>query len=212
MGRFLNADALISTGQGVLGNNMFAYCNNNPVCNSDTTGYMTDALDGFRQKACTQTILDGGGTGGAVSLYASFIVIDVITGGITMADDWLDELIDTIVEKLSKSLAKSGRPEYKTEFEEHHIAAKKALNAKRAASILEEVLPGGVEDPLNKVMLKTSVHRRIHTSAYYLLVNSAIISAYNKANGNPQQQRENVVKVLGAIQAFLTGLNVLSTN
>ena len=29
--RFLNADAFISTGQGELGNNMFAYCLNNPI-------------------------------------------------------------------------------------------------------------------------------------------------------------------------------------
>ena len=39
MGRFINADALVSTGQGVLGNNMFAYCRNNPVCRTDASGY-----------------------------------------------------------------------------------------------------------------------------------------------------------------------------
>ena len=38
MGRFLNADALVSTGQGVLGNNMFAYCRNNPIVQEDATG------------------------------------------------------------------------------------------------------------------------------------------------------------------------------
>ena len=38
MGRFLNADALVSTGQGVLGNNMFAYCLNNPTKYSDPFG------------------------------------------------------------------------------------------------------------------------------------------------------------------------------
>lgn len=37
-GRFLNADVLVSTGQGLLGNNMFAYCNNNPVIHIDETG------------------------------------------------------------------------------------------------------------------------------------------------------------------------------
>lgn len=37
-GRFLNADALASTGQGILGNNMFAYCSNAPVDNYDPTG------------------------------------------------------------------------------------------------------------------------------------------------------------------------------
>ena len=39
MGRFLNADAFASTGQGLLGNNMFAYCGNNPVNYSDPSGH-----------------------------------------------------------------------------------------------------------------------------------------------------------------------------
>lgn len=38
MGRFLNADTYIATGLGLLGNNMFAYCNNNPVMYKDHTG------------------------------------------------------------------------------------------------------------------------------------------------------------------------------
>ena len=39
IGRFINADAFVSTGQGVLGNNMFAYCGNNPVNYVDPFGY-----------------------------------------------------------------------------------------------------------------------------------------------------------------------------
>ena len=42
LGRFLNADALASTGQGILGNNMFAYCNNNPVNLIDCAGNSPD--------------------------------------------------------------------------------------------------------------------------------------------------------------------------
>ena len=38
MGRFINADELVSTGQGLLGNNMFAYCRNNPVKRKDASG------------------------------------------------------------------------------------------------------------------------------------------------------------------------------
>ena len=38
MHKFLNADALVSTGQGLLGNNMYAYCNNNPVMYVDPNG------------------------------------------------------------------------------------------------------------------------------------------------------------------------------
>jgi len=38
IGRFINADAFASTGQGIIGHNMFAYCGNNPVCRVDPTG------------------------------------------------------------------------------------------------------------------------------------------------------------------------------
>lgn len=38
LGRFINADGLVATGQGLLGNNMFAYCNNNAVNLCDPTG------------------------------------------------------------------------------------------------------------------------------------------------------------------------------
>ena len=37
--RFISADAYASTGQGVLGHNMFAYCSNNPVNRIDPDGY-----------------------------------------------------------------------------------------------------------------------------------------------------------------------------
>ena len=38
IGRFINADGYITTGQGVLSYNMFAYCLNNPVMLSDPSG------------------------------------------------------------------------------------------------------------------------------------------------------------------------------
>ena len=38
LGRFINSDVYTSTGQGLLGNNMFAYGNNNPVLNADPAG------------------------------------------------------------------------------------------------------------------------------------------------------------------------------
>ena len=37
--RFINADGYVSTGQGLIGYNMFAYCGNNPVMGYDPTGH-----------------------------------------------------------------------------------------------------------------------------------------------------------------------------
>ena len=38
IGRFIDADAYTSTGQGILGDNMFAYCRNNPISRKDASG------------------------------------------------------------------------------------------------------------------------------------------------------------------------------
>ena len=38
MARFINADAYAATGIGLLGNNMYIYCNNNPISYIDSTG------------------------------------------------------------------------------------------------------------------------------------------------------------------------------
>ena len=45
-GRFINADGFASTGQGLLGHNMFAYCQNNPVNYYEINGYFLGALIG----------------------------------------------------------------------------------------------------------------------------------------------------------------------
>ena len=60
IGRFINSDAFVATGQGLLGNNMFAYCGNNPVSRYDPTG----------KRYCMVHVYDGGG-GGAVTTKES---------------------------------------------------------------------------------------------------------------------------------------------
>ena len=37
-GRFISADGYVSTGQGLIGSNMYAYCYNNPIMHVDPTG------------------------------------------------------------------------------------------------------------------------------------------------------------------------------
>lgn len=44
VGRFLNADVFVSTGQGLTGNNMFAYCGNNPVIRVDANGELWEII------------------------------------------------------------------------------------------------------------------------------------------------------------------------
>ena len=57
MGRFLNADGKASTGQGLLGNNMFAYCRNNPVLRVDTCGSQDRGYWSFKSDEVGREIL-----------------------------------------------------------------------------------------------------------------------------------------------------------
>ena len=50
-GRFINADGYVSTGQGITGYNMFAYCGNNPVNRVDPTGRFWKEVGSFFCKA-----------------------------------------------------------------------------------------------------------------------------------------------------------------
>ena len=75
--RFINADGYVSTGTGLLGYNMFAYCNNNPIIYVDKTGEGIGALlGGFI-----------GAIGGAVSaaLSGDSILAGMVTGAVSGA-------------------------------------------------------------------------------------------------------------------------------
>ena len=45
--RFISADVYLSTGQGVLGHNSYAYCGNNPLVRIDNNGYFWELLEKF---------------------------------------------------------------------------------------------------------------------------------------------------------------------
>ena len=49
LGRFISADVYLSTGQGVLGHNAYAYCLNNPVYCLDSAGILKFYLMGYIQ-------------------------------------------------------------------------------------------------------------------------------------------------------------------
>ncbi len=44
VGRFINPDAYASTGQGILGANMFTYCDNNPIIYADFSGTISELV------------------------------------------------------------------------------------------------------------------------------------------------------------------------
>ena len=97
--RFLNADGYISTGTGLLGYNMYAYCNNNPVMYVDPSGNIAVALS------------SGALSYGALKLFAVAFLFVVTMFAIDTSD---------APKSITKSHSKS-KVESKTEAEEETV-------------------------------------------------------------------------------------------
>lgn len=53
LGRFLNSDIFAATGQGLLGNNVFSYCKNNPIILCDTEGTAVETVWDIASLCCS---------------------------------------------------------------------------------------------------------------------------------------------------------------
>ena len=79
----MNADEYVSTEQGILGSNMFLYCENNPVVRKDTGGKLWITAG---------TMLIGGIVGGAISTVASIATQKYFTGEV----NWKSVAVDAV--------------------------------------------------------------------------------------------------------------------
>lgn len=90
VGRCISADIYISTGLGLLGNNMYIYCLNNPIDMKDSAGMLPDWLEttikvaaviavGAAAAAVVATITVGTGGAGAI---AAGIALGAFSGGL----------------------------------------------------------------------------------------------------------------------------------
>ena len=61
VGRFVNADGIVGANGGIMGYNMFAYCNNNPVMYVDPNGFMVLGKNRIKQIFETENPEVGGG-------------------------------------------------------------------------------------------------------------------------------------------------------
>ena len=222
--RFINADGYASTGQGVIGCNMFAYCNNNPAMFLDSSGEMLQ----YNQKyhACTLNDHVNGAGGGVligVGLGITGHLLDSIGNAVQNAVDgigqaidrarqaWIESAKERITARMRLALAFAIINEKSLQPEVHHIVAQNAKRAAPAREILNKLFPGvGTNIPENKIPLKAVVHRRLHTTTYYTMVNKVIKEAYDAGKGNPEQQKANVLAALAGLSAFLETLNALA--
>ena len=112
IGRFLTADIFASTGQGFVGNNMFAYCGNNPVVRVEVEGCLYDTIfDAFSAAVSLWEVICNPSSGEAwlaLGLDAACLVFPFVTGGgtVTRFFSKADEVVRTanIVDNVDETI------------------------------------------------------------------------------------------------------------
>ena len=211
-------------GSGFAAFNLFTYCANNPVVYKDSNGEcVTIAIAGVTLGVKGLLALVGLIT--AASFATAYVadpnfrkawdetcenLIDSLGRGLSNAISWSKAKVKAIEKSIGDSFAKTKTiKKYKKDTEVHHIVAKMAHNAEQARNVLRSV-GLNVESNLNKVSIKTGLHRRLHTNMYYGWANSVVISAYDAAKGNKAKQKTNVENALSQIKKLLQGLSSIS--
>ena len=173
--RFLNADSYISTGDGVQGNNMFAYCNNNPTNMVDGGGTSATA---FQWWSSTMWWLCGAdaalpigdaiyGLGmlilGGAALYKRTQKASTITAR-SKSDENSNAL--SSAKDYARSIFEPGN-----RYAVHHIVAQASPHAAPAREVLKSVDINPVTYGLNLAVIPEKKHYSLHAIEYYNYIN-----------------------------------------
>ena len=209
VGRFVNGDCLVSTGQGIIGYNMFTYCANNPVNCADTTGNVPGLLlYEFLKKAIE-----------AIAMVAVPVIavssVQVINKAAKTATPVINRTVarakDTInrtkreVYKLAKSLVDTAAGKYESHQPRvHHIVPVGSFSnrgegipqkIREMQTILTDVGIDPVNDPKNMVIVSHGYHKSLHKNPYFSQLHSSLVLA----KGN----RKAVERVLSTYKIIL---------
>ena len=214
LGRFLNADKHTDTDTGVVGTNMYTYCNNNPVMFTDPTGEAAIVTSGI-----IGTIITLIGAAVLISLLANEIIkllpslkLDALKRSIeTLTEKKIQtiKLIRTFVKSLSKAMADYVEVVISEALSKakisslnnkridiHHIVAKKAISGILGRLVLADV-GIEIEDSKNKVAIKYKLHAYLNTNSYNTGVGLFLIEVYSGAAENKQKTKiENALLFL----------------
>lgn len=166
MGRFINADGYAATGQGMLGNNMFAYCNNGPVVFVDRTGTYLAANDRLFGGAAGNANVGASGSLGI--LFPIVWLTDTIGNAADAFGEWVDEHKNALSTSQAYARTISGPDE---EYAAHHIVAQRASLADPSRKVLESVGIDPRTNGLNLAVIPQSKHASLHTNDYYNYIN-----------------------------------------
>lgn len=223
--RFMNADIYADTAQGVVGTNMFAYCNNNPISCIDPEGTNPIIILGIPVTAefiVTAVVL-------LVTAIASLILLkqicDILAEQlIVFTERQIEDVINAnraIKDAITKNFKNKIKTlsffifdclnnlitdtvtSIKTKYSgsaKHHIVAKSDNRAKTSREILNAVNIS-VNASCNLVTIKKTLHVCLHTSMYHYTVELLLNTC---KDSNNKWNKTEILNVLLLMKIVLT--------
>ena len=188
MGRFINADALVSTGQGVLGNNMFAYCNNSPVRNDDPNG--NEKNDAMRQENCAITLDEGFGAAALVIVGGVFI-----QGAVIATARLIQEAISDVYAFAKAAIDTLSSTYSNHQPRVHHVIPRGEFfhygtEIYNMMVVMHKMLTDvgiDINDPQNLIIISHGSHKSMHTKEYIRGIYDIMMQAKGGDEGDVRQ-------------------------
>ena len=173
----------MSTGQGLLGNNMFAYCGNSPTNDCDYAG--TISVRAAPNTTYYEDILGGGGGGGGAVLLPGLIdAVDEAATGALLAVSYAYRSFTRSVKANTYGMLPGNYPVT------HHIipygdfgTRSKEVN-QQLREAQEIMIRAGVipqSNRVNQLVLSASYHASLHTDEYIKMVTAPIVDLGDNA-------------------------------
>ena len=203
--RFISADVLLSTGQGVLGNNAYVYCGNNPALLCDETG-----------SSFTITIFGVTLSAGEVALLIILTTIYfdlllnrdqslpyVVAGATIEGINSLLSGISSYLTDLADRIDESSRRKYSGRHELHHVVMRTSTDefmTHARERLYELQIP--IDSPDNLVSISTALHKPLHTRIYKVLIGIGVELAYQSGD-TIEMKRQAVIGFLRSVKGIL---------
>ena len=205
--RFINADepsmvlAFFEDAQLI---NLFFYGDNEPSNNKDTTGHIAIVIFG-----ATISL----GTAIALMSFTVFTVAYLTNSnfrnGINqmfyyVAKSMVDG-VGYIATVISEAVSNAKRGRKYSGYEDHHIVAQSDWRAELSRNILSRYKIS-VNSPYNKISMKKTLHKHLHSNAYHMAV-YIVIKSLELKSGSFNTKKYRVISGLVFIGAILSAAN-----
>ena len=216
IGRFINSDAYASTGQGILGNNMFAYCLNNPVGFSDPDGYCA----GLNREGAAYTSLcpvcgsSGGGNSGAGGGGIIIAIEEIFTGLSEVATEVAAWTTTASVYAYARTFVNTSADRFADiQPRVHHIIPKGKFRwyGPEIAGMMDEMhdmlIDAGIDinDPENLIIVSQGSHKTMHTKGYIIQIHNIMKQAENGGRDAVLQALDYARQYVASLDKYANG-------